>query len=139
MNIKWMAFFVFVWFFGMIMGSTFEQGSLETYQSRGMVDKAGTSQTMTAEKTFNYLFDFKGTQKEVSIGSVFFKLSGLDYYGTWFGVLLLDFNFLKEYDTVTGTWNESLQSYFFKMLGTIGILCFLLLFIDTIQGFIPST
>lgn len=139
MNVKWMAFFLFVWFIGMIMGSIFEGNSLETYESRGMYDSAGTRQTMTAEKTFEYLFDFSGSKKETTIGSVFWKLAQPDYYGTWFGVLLLDFNFLKEQNPTTEVWHETIQSYFFKMIGTIGLLCFVLMFIDVIQGFIPST
>lgn len=139
MNVKWMAFFLFIWFFGMIMGSVFEGSSLETYQTRQMVTKEGVTESMTAEKTFEFLFDFSGTSKEVSIGSVFWKLADIDYYKTWFSVILLDFNFLKEYNAATGVWHETMQSYFFKMLGTIGLLCFVLLFIDVIQGFIPTT
>jgi len=139
MNVKWLAFFAFTWFFGIIMGSVFEGSSLETYEARGMYDAEGTRQTMTAEKTLEYLFDFSNSQKETTIGSVFWKLAQPDYYGAWTGVLLLDFNFLKEYNSVSGEWHETTQSYFFKVIGTIGLLCFVLMFIQVIQGFIPST
>ena len=139
MNVKWLIFFLFVWFFGMIMGSIFEGNSLETYQSRQMVSANGTTVDMTTETTFDYLFDFSNIQKETTTGSVFVKLAQPDYYGTWFSVMLLDFNFLKDYDVATDTWNETTQSYFFKLLGTIGILSIILMFVTVIQGFIPGT
>jgi len=139
MNVKWLIFFLFVWFFGMIMDSIFEGNSLETYQSRQMVSANGTTVDMTTKTTFDYLFDFSNIQKETTTGSVFVKLAQPDYYGTWFSVMLLDFNFLKDYDVATDTWNETTQSYFFKLLGTIGILSIILMFVTVIQGFIPGT
>ena len=139
MNVKWLIFFLFVWFFGMIMDSIFGGGSLETYQSRQMVSANGTTVDMTTETTFDYLFDFSNIQKETTTGSVFVKLAQPDYYGTWFSVMLLDFNFLKDYDAAADTWNETTQSYFFKLLGTIGILSIILMFVTVIQGFIPGT
>ncbi len=120
------------------MGSIFEGGDLRTYSTANMTSENLTEEIMTSEKTLGYLFDFKGTKKETTVGSVFFKLANPDYYGAWFSVLLLDFNFLKEYNSVTGQWHETIQSYFFKMIGSIGILAFVLMFINTIRGFITQ-
>jgi hypothetical protein len=137
-SVKWMAFFLFVWFFGMILGSTLESQDFQTYNRYTISTDNGTT-NMTAQKTFNYLFDFSSSSKETSVGSIFWKLAQPNYYLTWFGVLTLDFGFLKDVDPVTGETSETLMSYFFKALGIIGVLCFILMFIDVIQGFIPGT
>jgi len=136
MNVKWMAFFAFVWFFGMIMGAAFEGSSLETHRQRGLQATDDSVAGATAETTFEYLFDLSYALKETNIGPVSFKLPNPEYLGAWFGMFLLDFNFLKEYNTVSGEWHETTQSYFFKLIGTIGILCFILTFISVIQGFV---
>lgn len=138
MQVKWMAFFLFVWFFGMILGSTLEEQDLQTYNRYTIAMDAGT-ENMTTQKTFNYLFDFSTSQTETTLGSVFWKLAQPDYYLTWLGVLMLDFSFLKDIDPVTLEEHETIQSYFFKALGIIGVLCFILMFINVIQGFIPGT
>ena len=138
MQIKWMAFFLFVWFFGMILGSTIEEQNLQTYNRYTISLSEGTT-NMTTTKTFDYLFDFSNSETETDLGSIFWKLAQPDYYLTWFGVLTLDFSFLKDIDSVTLEEHETIQSYFFKALGIIGILCFILMFIDVIQGFIPGS
>jgi hypothetical protein len=138
MQIKWMAFFLFVWFFGMVLGSTLEEQNLQTY-NRYSINMESGSENMTAQATFNYLFDFSSSETETSLGSIAWKLAQPDYYKSWFGVLTLHFSFLKDIDPVTLEESETIQSYFFKALGIIGILCFILMFIDVIQGFIPGT
>lgn len=138
MQVKYLAFFLFVWFFGMILGSTLEGQNFGTYNRYTINTDNGTT-NMTAQKTFNYLFDFSSSSKETSVGSIFWKLAQPNYYLTWFGVLTLDFSFLKDVDPVTGETSETFMSYFFKALGIIGVLCFILMFIDVIQGFIPGT
>jgi small-conductance mechanosensitive channel len=137
MQIKFMAFFIFVWFIGMIWGSSYEGQNLNTYNRQSVIMSTGNT-TMTTSKTFNYLFDFSSSSTETTLGSVFWKLAQPDYYFTWFSVLTLDFSFLKNVDAETGETTETIQSYFFKALGIIGMLCFILMFIDVIQGFIPS-
>jgi len=143
MSIKYMAFFIFVWFFGMIFGSVMEEQNLQTY-NRYTTDLSSGTTNMTIKTTFGYLFDFSQSETETTLGSIFWKLAQPDYYLSWFGVLTMDFSFLKSdpyLDPATGEWtqDETLQSYFFKMIGIIGILCFILMFIDVIQGFIPGT
>lgn len=133
--IKWMAFIAFLWFFGMILGSSYEGTSLETYHASV---KSGT-ENMTAETTLEYLLDFSGSESQTDVGTVFFKLSDFEYYKTWMGMFLFDFSFLKDYDSGTGEFNETIASYAFKLLGAIGLLCFVMTFITVIQGFIPGT
>ncbi len=132
------AFFIFVWFFGMLFGSVFEHENLQTYH-RAEISPLSDNQTMTTQNTFNYLFDFSYSGKETTIGSVFWKLMQPNYYLTWFSVLTLDFGFLKSIDPATGDTEETIWSYLFKAAGIVGIFCFGLMFIDVIQGFIPST
>lgn len=136
---KWMAFFVTVWFLGMVFGSSYEGQSLEDYNPRQMVTSEGETIDMTTEVTFEYLFDFSGSESQTSAGNVFFKLADLDYYRTWMQMFLLDFSFLKEYDSGTGEFSETIQSYAFKALGTLGLFSFIMTFIQVIQGFIPGT
>ena len=93
---------------------------------------------MTTSKTFGYLFDFSGENRKTNLGTIFFKLIQPDYANTWFSVLLLDFNFLKEYNTDTGVWHETLQSYFFKLIGIIGLVVFILMFLELLRGFITT-
>lgn len=138
MNVKWLAFGIFVWFIAMIMGSYYEEQFIDTY-AVNIVDMSAGSTNMTVSSTFGYLFDFSKGEKETSVGNVMWKLAQPDYYASWFGVLTFDFKFLKDYDSGTGEFSETLQSYFFKALGIIGLLCFILMFIDVIQGFIPSS
>ncbi len=140
MNIKWAAFFVFLWFIGMIWGSGYEGQTMSTYAYQYQDSSISTTvnETLTVKKTFNYLFDFSNSKKETTIGSVTWKLTRPAYLATWFSILTLDFNFLKEYSIADG-WHETTQSYFFKLIGTIGLMCFVLMFIDIIQGFIPNT
>jgi hypothetical protein len=149
MQIKWMAFFIFVWFFGMILGSALEEQSLQTYSRYTIVYDTGT-ENATVKTTFGYLFDFSKSETETAGGSVFWKLASPDYYFTWLGIMTLDFTFLKDtkIDPDTGSielntdgsirYYETIQSYFFKALGIIGILCFILMFMDVIQGLIPG-
>ncbi len=132
------AFFIFVWFFGMLFGSIYEEQDFEDY-NRYTTTMSSGSENMTARNTFNYLFDFTNSEKETTVGSVFFKLAQPDYYLAWFGVLTMDFSFIKDVDPVTGETTETIASYLFKALGIVGLFCFVLMFIDIIQGFIPST
>lgn len=138
MQIKWMAFFLFVWFIGMIWGSAYEQQNLTTYNRQTETMSTGPA-NMTVTTTFNYLFDFSNSETETTLGSIFWKLAQPNYYLTWFSVLTLDFSFLKDVNAVTGETTETIWSYLFKAIGIIGVLCFILMFIDVIQGFIPST
>ncbi len=138
MNTKWFAFFTFVWFIGMLMGSIFEKQNLETYDRYTATTTAGEV-AMTSHVTFDYLFDFSNSKKETTIGSVFWKLAKPDYWTAWLGMVTMNFSFLKSIDPVTGVTQETIQSYLFKILGIIGVLCFIELFINVIQGFLPST
>ncbi len=137
MQLKYLAFFIFLWFFGMLFGSIYEQQNFETYSRYTTGMSSGTT-SMTSRTTFNYLFDFTNSKKETTVGSIFWKLAQPDYYLAWMSMLTLDFSFLK---SIQGdhTTKETIQSYLFKALGIIGIVCFVLMFIDVIQGFIPST
>ena len=121
----------------MLLGSIFEGQNFETY-ARSDTNTTSGQTDLTARTTFNYLFDFSKSKKETSLGSIFFKLAQPDYYLAWLGVLTLDFSFLKSIQD-DGTTKETIQSYFFKAIGIIGVLSIILMFISVIQGFIPST
>ena len=138
MNTKWFLFFAFLWFVGMIMGATYDKRYIDDYSS-GNVTLNGTDTAMTAQTTLEYLFDFSGNEKQTTAGNVFFKVTSKDYWFTWFSILTFNFNFLKEVDPATGVMTDTLISYVFKILGAIGVLMAIIAFIDTLQGFIPSS
>src|SRR3990167_4294515 len=106
MNVKWMAFAIFLWFIGMIMGSVWNEQFIDDYHV-GTVALSESTVNSTVQNTFTYLFDLTKGEKETALGNVLWKLGSPNYYATWFGVMTFNFDFLKDYNSVTGLYDKA--------------------------------